>query len=238
MNKILIDNDISMLNGYSNNEGKFKKFTLAQCKMAWYLVNEINKNILNLKYKNKDFFEKIRDVNFDMCDIEKVEIDKVELKKVCFGYRITDKKLYQILKDTSIMFELGNKKKFFYIFQDLHFDETIIITPTLNILNMLHCNEKHFEVDIAEILQFKSINSLLFYQWFKANKYIVEKFKNKLNKTIEFLKKFFLTSNNTNDFIRKIISPVINEYNKITGEKIKFQAIKVGTKISEIEFSI
>lgn len=236
MSKILIDNDIAMMNGYSCGE-RFKKFGLSQLKMAWYLVSEVNKYILDLKYENKDFFERIKDVNFEMNDIGSIVIDKVGMKKKCFKYRISDNKLYEVLKDTTIMFELTGKKKFFYIFQALEFqNKEILITPTLNILNMLHCNEKHFEVDLKEILSCKSVNTILFYQWFKSNQYIIKRFHKKLVVPIHFLQEFFLTEMKAKYLIRDMIQPSIQEYTKITDEKIKIRTVKVGNKITSIEF--
>lgn len=232
MNSILIDNKISLLNS-SNG----KKFNLNQAKVIWFILGKINDDII----KKKCFISKsknIKSCDLEEDDIKEIEIDKLELRKTCFPNKISNKRLFEIIKSTQMTFEFLEEDKIFNLYTDLDFSEieTIYLTPTNTLVEMLHCNDNHFEVNPDEIFRFKSVNSIIFYQWFKSNKYIIQKYNKQLIIDIDDLKEKFLTNNNTNDFLRRILNPAILEYNIITKEQIKNRPIKDGTKISKIEF--
>jgi hypothetical protein len=236
MNNILIDNRIALLNG-SND----KKFNLNQAKIIWFILGKINEYVVSKKYQNKLYAnDTIIDCEMSEDDIDIIEIDKIELRKACFNYNLSNKRLYDLVKSTQMAFEFTEEKRIFNFYQDLNFTEDNIITlyPTNTICKMLHCKDNHFCIKLDEILKCSSVNTVLFYQWIKSKKYLIEKYKKKLLIMIDDLKNFFITNRKSNDFIRDIINPSIVEYNSITGEKIKFQTIKAGTKISQIQFSI
>lgn len=232
MSKILIDNKFTVMNYYSEN-GRDKKFSLSQLKMIWYLISETNKELLKYKFEQNE--ENILNVDNDM-DIDIIQIDKKKLIQNCFGYRMSDKKLYELLSKTDVKFLDKENLSFYYLFQDGKVNEdTVDFLPTKHIFKLLHCDKNHFQVKINDIMNFKSINSLMFYQLYKANQYIITKYKRKLVFPINFLQEYFLTKNRVNDLISKIIKPSLQEYRYVTGEKIKSRTIKLGTMITSIE---
>lgn len=236
MSKILIDNDFSLMTSY-NIGSKEKKFNLTQLKMICYFISELNKFILNLKYDLKDYQESLINYELSKNEIDQIVIDKTTLRKKCFNYRISDKKLYDLIYDCNIKFQSKTKQKFFYLFQSLSFTQKeIIYMPTFDIIDLLHCDSNHFEIEIEKILNFKSINSLLFYLWFKANKFIITRYNKKLVISIYKLKEYYLSNRQTKHFIAEIIKPSVKEYNLITNEKTKIRTIKVGNQITSIEF--
>ena len=241
--KICIDNKFNLITSYYNGV-ESKKFSLIQLKAIWLCVEAVNKKILDYKFditqNRKDY--KISDVIFngDLRDHiikDYIYIDKNEFKKRCFGYRISDSNLRKLIKQTNMSFENKYNNSFCNLFQGGKIDDdNIIFLPTIYIAKLLHCEEKHYSIDVEEILKFKSVNTIIFYQLYQSSKYIIDEYKKDLIFDIEKLKQIFSFFGHIRDFSRKVLEPSINDYNKIYNTKIKIQPIKDGKTITSIKF--
>lgn len=169
---------------------------------------------------------------------QEIEINKNNLVSQCFNYRMSDKNLFDIIKKTSYRFINEEKMELFYLFQELRIkSDKIIFIPTNKLISSLHCGKNHYTVDTNVMFKIKKVNTFLIYQFISSNEYIKKKYGRKFVFSIEYMKNYFNLKNMcTNDFIRKIILPSIQELNKIINKTWNVKTIFLGKSICSIEF--
>jgi len=94
---------------------------------------------------------------------------------------------------------------------------------------------------IENILQFKNIYSISFYEYFKAQMFKKETIKTVVLE-IDYMHKWLDTpksyQNLYSNFKQKVLTPVMEDLQKYTDIYVKFKEIKTGRKVTHIEFNL
>lgn len=224
-----------------------KSYELITAKNKW---SEIESKLLAtfIKELNPKSESDFRELNISIDSIEKlwgVKVDTTHIRNLCVELK---RKVYEIPEYAEVNGELDYNKIKAYNYVSLfskikYFTNDRYIKFKFDDEMKPHLIEfsRFIKYRIENILQFKNIYSISFYEYFKAQMFKKETIKTVILE-IDYMHKWLDTPKSYQDlysnFKNKVLTPVMEDLQKYTDIYAKFKEIKTGRKVTHIEFNL
>lgn len=223
-----------------------KSYELITAKNKW---SEIESKLLAtfIKELNPKSESDFRELNISIDSIEKlwgVKVDTTHIRNLCIELK---RKVYEIPEYAEVNGELDYNKIKAYNYVSLfskikYFTNDRYIKFKFDDEMKPHLIEfsRFIKYRIENILQFKNIYSISFYEYFKAQMFKKETIKTVVLE-IDYMHKWLDTPKSYqiyNNFKQKVLTPVMEDLQKYTDIYAKFKEIKTGRKVTHIEFNL